>query len=194
MLQGGDETTWAQIGYVSKNFGQRVRLFWQWTKCYPLCADNYCPVAPCVHDGLYQTPVEGVYHLFAAQRTNSTGLYRIHLTWDSQDAPDNGSGVPSHTSFDPVNQSQWIQPFRTTYSEEIHWCGTDFAGTPSSKTNFTDITQSLVGGTWVAHSLSGTGWESFTDIEGIGHMTDDSSYPPAHFQVWTDRGTPDLTC
>jgi hypothetical protein len=195
MLANNGVDAWAQIGYQTKNYGQANRFFWQWTKCYPSCTDLYCATAPCVHTGLYQTPVSADYHLFSAQRDPSSPHY-IHLTKDDVDGPDNADGVHSWTSFDPVNQTVWDQPFRTKYSEEVHWCGVDYAGTQSYKTNFTDTKQGDIFGGWAAHQIviNGGDWGQFTDDQGIGHLAIDASYPPAHFQVWTNRGSPDLTC
>jgi hypothetical protein len=171
---------------------ETARFFWEWTKCQVTCTDMYCPTAPCIHVAMWGNPVEATYYLFTVRRLDLTG--HIHNYKDGVDGPDNAGGVPSFTSFDPLDVSQWVQPFTTLYADEIHYCGTDFAGTPNYKVHFTDIEQADLDGNFASHAFSDTHWKTLADKTGFGKREDDAVYPPAHFKLYTDRGNPDHTC
>lgn len=190
MTLSNDTTGWTQIGYETKTNGHSNRFFWQWAKSENL-PDPYCSTPPCLHTAVWGSPMEAEYHLFSVVFLSSDN--REHVQLDGTDAPDNGLGVPSTTSFNPL--VQWATPLRGQWMEEIQYCESDYPGTPNYRTNFTDMKQEDSSGSYVAHQVQTTGdWTYYPGLTFFRGSID-STYPPAHVWQYTDRGqNPEQTC
>jgi hypothetical protein len=185
MVASYDGTGYSQIGYWNQNAGVPHRFFWQWVK-NQTDTDVWCPPSPltppCVHTGLWGTPVAAVYHAFVVQREASQNGY-VHVLYDGAEGPDNADGVHSNTSFDPL-AGWWATPLLGEWFGEIHYYESDFPGTKFYRTNFSAVKVMNGSGNWVTEPF-GPGW--FGHITAcFGQGADASGGGNTNFQIWTD--------
>jgi hypothetical protein len=148
------------------------------------------------HKGEYGNPALGTYYKYTSARDKNDG--HIHLKVDDVDVPENSENPPVSgvTDFDPNDAwpNGWGGSIEGQWFGEVNYKESDFTGTSSAKTNYSDVLQKddAVPGNWVSHPYSDLGWLKCDHVSCPRNIVkacwaqQDDGNGETTFKIWTD--------